>query len=447
MNFWQMPLLRLKDTFHRVHLFTHTDLDGYGSGAIMVKLLHDLLGYSMESIKVDHVEPSNPYIVDPEDDFVLFTDLSCSNAVNISMFEALVDQMVFTQEPKPILAWWFDHHITSVDVIKDHPALGDIPGIVNPDACGAILCWIAYQYTYLLTRPDADGPSRATLMDLVDLLKPLSENLHSIQFAEDHPEADVNVMSGPWLLPEFAQASGVSRTSRMLLCTDDWDRFVRQDPLSSPFDMAFSHSPQMPRDVKARFWQDFYFMPKDHVDRSNASVIFHELVAFGEADIAWSNYMWLCGLRRNGFLATLDLTKLSQNPGISPREIDFLQRSILFVCCPDARSNFNMVIPELGEIYNFGLLYTDHGDNQTLTIYCYDLVKADKVYGYDARKICQLMGGGGHPGCAGAKVERVPFGQILPFTQEIKDLLDKKIADVGAQLKPALSPMCEQWMR
>lgn len=436
-----MNLKSLKTKFPKVHLITHTDLDGYASAAIMIKLLHERLGYALDNIQVDHVSPSDqfPILGDNLSSFVIVTDLSCSNARNVQTFQFFQQEMEAKSDN--ILLWWFDHHQTSVDTIKEHPELGKIPGIVNTEVCGAMLCWIFYQFAWLLTEPDVD----TDIEELYTLIRPLSSNLHTIKYAEDCPEEDINVMSGPWLLPEFAKTAGVPRTSRALICTDDWDRFQLQDPYSSNLDMAFETCPDFPKDPKSKYWQDYFFHAKDHVDRANASVLFQEFIQFGAAATHWFNYNWLVELKRNGFIANLDLAKLISDYRQDP-QYAYKLSTIDFVCCPRADANFHMAAGPVADVKNWGLLYTDHGHSQTLTVFCRNPEETRAKIGLDARLVCQALGGGGHPGCAGARVIRVPFSNVRPLDEETLKLIDELIAQEGSQLTPALSPMCKQWI-
>lgn len=128
----------LREHFPKVNLITHTDLDGYGSAAIMIRILRDFFGYNFNDVRVFHVDYDRVYPLGSG--FTIVTDLSID-----SKFNNLENMIRFSEDDNNIL-WWIDHHQTSLDMIDKNPELKKIPRIITTSASATYLCWKLYEY-------------------------------------------------------------------------------------------------------------------------------------------------------------------------------------------------------------------------------------------------------------------------------------------------------------
>jgi oligoribonuclease NrnB/cAMP/cGMP phosphodiesterase (DHH superfamily) len=224
-----MQLFDLVNKYHGAQIITHTDLDGYGAGAILIRMLTDL-GFDINDIKVTNTDYSNAFPVDEKYNLVFVSDISISND---SDAKKLMD---FANNPNNIV-FWFDHHKTSLEMSEKYPDLAKIPGLRDTSACGAMLCWIFYQAVIGI----ASTTIAATLTDVLNALDTI--DVESVMDSTN---------PGIWFSRLF------SETPTGIFLTDDYDRFVLSDPSSKYYMEAFNSYPAFERDCKSEYFQQMY---------------------------------------------------------------------------------------------------------------------------------------------------------------------------------------------
>lgn len=110
-----------------VHIFTHTDLDGYAAGYVVLQALNK------EKCEVTHLNYDKEPVLEniKNGDTVVITDYSLSNDQYRQILNLVGD------EGKLI---WCDHHITAINRYLDDEDL-IIDGIRSTKYCGAVLAW------------------------------------------------------------------------------------------------------------------------------------------------------------------------------------------------------------------------------------------------------------------------------------------------------------------
>lgn len=117
--------------------FSHNDLDGRGARAIVA---HYENNYNTEDyFEVDYVQEL-PLDKIKKDEKVYFVDYSFSK----NTYHRLLKILEIT---KNII--WIDHHQSSIDLINEHPELGDIKGLVMDKKISATgLAWMYFNREY-----------------------------------------------------------------------------------------------------------------------------------------------------------------------------------------------------------------------------------------------------------------------------------------------------------
>ena len=118
-----------------VHIFHHTDFDGHAA-AHLVKNLSLQMGLAYRLIPVQY----NTSLLDelPQihpDDQVFVVDYSFKENT-IDELRGLLERVGKER------FCWIDHHASSVELVKAHPELSDIKGVVDASASGAALTYM-----------------------------------------------------------------------------------------------------------------------------------------------------------------------------------------------------------------------------------------------------------------------------------------------------------------
>ena len=110
-----------------VHIFTHTDLDGYSAGYVVLQSLNN------EKCNITHLNYDKEPILEniKNGDTVVITDYSLSNDQYRQILNLVGDNGKFI---------WCDHHITAINNYMEADDLF-IDGIRSTKYCGAVLTW------------------------------------------------------------------------------------------------------------------------------------------------------------------------------------------------------------------------------------------------------------------------------------------------------------------
>lgn len=385
-----MKLSDIASKFKVAQIITHDDLDGYGSGAILVSTLLGL-GFSLNDIKVTNTNYSNPFPVDESYNLVFVSDISFSNKDDA---RKLIN---FASKPHNLVLW-FDHHKTSIDLSEVCPELETIPGIRDTNACGAMLCYIFNQIIRHYNFRSNNGTLEEVLKELdeIDVSKIMNSETPGIWDAR----------------------SSDSITPIGIILTDDYDRFILADERSKYFMEAFNSYPQFNRDCKSIYFQKMYVTGRD--------TKYKEFIKVGKKIFIWKRILSLNTLKSSGFIASFP------KEGMDNIEMLCLNSTnkgsmMLGKCLGDGNNNLIQ--------YNYACIYSNNGKNFTVSIYCSkpDLTpKRERMIGkiYDASDICKRFDGGGHPGAAGFVAKSIPFCNIKPLSKALIDQIDQEISEL-----------------
>jgi len=117
-------------------VFHHNDMDGYSAAHIIKRYK----GLNMSDIKRDFVEVTH----DIESDKKKFESVNEGEEVwivDFSFTEPTVENILNLMK-KNCKITWIDHHISSVELIKSHPELNRIPGLIKDGISGAALTYL-----------------------------------------------------------------------------------------------------------------------------------------------------------------------------------------------------------------------------------------------------------------------------------------------------------------
>ena len=384
--------------YPKANVLTHDDLDGYTSGAISVLCLK-LLGYRKENINVVHQSPAVEFKLEPG--LTIITDLSCSGVDNRLKLTCA------NHKPENMIIW-FDHHQNSVELCKEYPDLDSIPGIRNTSGCGALLAWIFYQILCNLDSEHMYGAT--TLNDIFNNDPELFDFYHNnAPFPYDTP----------WMLPDIIKNTQIHSLPRTLQLVNDWDIHLTDDPEfqnASYFNIAFFHYSRFEKDVFSHFFQKD-MIPADFLAELKSERELERIIQAGERINRYQRYFYLDRLLNKGFIATFDVEGFE------------------YVICLNAKDmNFNSAFTHFEDPsfpYQMAFTFVEVADKKTgdliyqLTVYKKNSNPDDP---YSAKVFCSILGGGGHPGCSGAYVKKLPpikFAKPLP--DFVKDLIKKEI--------------------
>lgn len=382
-----MLLKDLAMKYENAQIITHTDLDGYGAGAILVKTLTNI-GFNIDNIMVTHTDYSDAFPVDDSYNLVFLSDISISNredAAKLLKYASKSNNLVF----------WFDHHKTSLDMYELYPELKNIPGIRDTNASGTMLCWIFHQ-----------------LMNWHSYTEGVIDALTEINVSE--------VMSSntPGICKNVRCSSNPASTPIGIILTDDYDRFILADKRSKFYMEAFNSFPNFARDCKSSYFQDMYMYPND--------ALCDKFVTAGEEIFLWKRILALNAIKEYGFIASFPIEGM---------------RNIEMICINSTNKGSMMFGRCLGNNdgrymqYNYACVYSSNGDKITVSIYCASpdtTPKEKRQIGriYDASDICKRFGGGGHPGAAGFITNKVNFCDIKKLPKNIRSQIDVEIKEL-----------------
>ena len=382
-----MLLKELAMKYENAQIITHTDLDGYGAGAILVKILMNL-GFSIENIMVTHADYTNAFPVNEEYNLVFLSDISISNREDASKLVS------YASKPNN-LVFWFDHHKTSIDMYEFYPDLKDIPGIRDTNACGTMLCWIFYQ-----------------IMNYHAYTEGVIEELNNVNVRE------IMISSAPGIYKNVRCSSNPSATPIGIILTDDYDRFVLADTRSKFYMEAFNSYPNFKKDCKSSYFQDMYMYPND--------ALCEKFVSAGEEIFLWKRILALNALKEYGFIASLPIEGMKNIEMICINSTN--KGSMMFGRCLGNNDGPYMQ-------YNYACVYSNNGEKTTVSIYCPNpdtTPKEQRKIGqiYNASDICKRFGGGGHPGAAGFVTDKVNFCNIKKLPKKFRSQIDDEIKEL-----------------
>lgn len=362
-----MLLKDLKKNYFTAQIITHTDLDGYSAGAILVKTLTNV-GFDIEDIEVVNTDYSNPLPINELHKLILISDISISNSENAK-------KLIKHASIPGNLVIWFDHHQTSIDMYHIYPELKDIPGIRSTSGCGAMLCWIFFNKVYDKT------------LDIYNIFEDMkSANIEA--FIKDAPEA--------------------------LKLTDDYDRFVLADERSKYFMEAFNSYPKFEKDCKSDYFQTQYL---------NYTTDNTEYINYGKKIYLWKRIVSLGSLKTKGFIASFPKEGMDNIEMICMNSIN--RGSLLFGKCLGSelaiQYNYGCIYVHDGKKFTVSIYCPNpeipNGDKQI-----------GKVY--DASDICKKYGGGGHRGAAGFVTDNLKFTNVKELPIAIQNMIDEEIMEL-----------------
>lgn len=113
-----------------VHIFTHTDLDGYAAGYVVIQALGE------DNYKITHLNYDKEPVLDDvkNGDTVVITDYSFTN----DQYRQLLN--LVGNNGRVI---WCDHHITAINRYNEDKTL-ELDGLRSITCCGAVLTWLYF---------------------------------------------------------------------------------------------------------------------------------------------------------------------------------------------------------------------------------------------------------------------------------------------------------------
>ena len=129
-------------------VFHHNDMDGYAA-AHAVKMYKNL---NMEDVKRDFIELDHSK--SDKDKFDIATPYEDIWIVDYSFTESTYDILKTLLEKKCKIRW-IDHHISSIELLKVHPELSIIPGVIKDGISGAAL---TYMYCFMNNYELSEAP-------------------------------------------------------------------------------------------------------------------------------------------------------------------------------------------------------------------------------------------------------------------------------------------------
>lgn len=340
---------------------SHNDLDGYSSQGIVIQIFRKLFKH-IAKIKTYNVGYDNLIPVEDNSQYRLYiiTDLSISNENDAKKIIEL------TTTPKNIVIW-IDHHQSSIDAYAKYPALKNIYGIRDTRGCATLLTWIFYQYIYLAIRKSPDHDP--------DMIRMLDE------FSHTNFDEVLNYNSGHFgMIPEYIEYHpGMHSLPYGVELVDDYDRYVLNTRYSIYLNAVFGIHPKLHKNVNTQFflkWLTSY--------DSNVRQQIIEICEVGRHASLWTRINDLKSLKSNGFIASFNNEKL---------------KDIKMICINGSAYGsdaFGSLLNGGGFAkYDYACRYVISKNKCTYSIYY------NGNNGMNAKEVCEIMGGGGHPGAAG----------------------------------------------
>lgn len=383
-----------------VYVLTHTDLDGYMSGAIAADLLVNL-GYDKNQIGIMKMFPSNEVRIPDECIFLVITDFSISNPYTLDNIHEFLK--------RGGRLWWFDHHNTSLEVLKNNP-------------------WLEEQaFCFIETKV-----SGTMLIYMMAFEAACQKGAGEHQWASNFLADRFNLEKAKYNVIDLWLGTGAYRVTKLIpkavRLTNDWDIFELQIPESQYLNSAFYTLSIFPNDLMGEYYRSEvspFTLNKLRNEGKNMPTKYTDyFVEYGKEAINWQRYMYLNAVMKYGFVCNID----SPDPNI--RKIDLLGVN---------RSDFNMQNGFLRDTpeYLYGINFNFAGERGfTSTVYCSD----PEHVKYTAEDICKSVGGGGHPGCSGFGSSRLKLINIRKMPKTVRDRIQKIIDEIAPQLGPDMSP-------
>ena len=342
------PFAKFRAMYPNPWCVTHTDLDGYASAAIMVKMLTTVFGYSLEDITVKHVSPATQILYEDYEThgFTIITDLSLINGDNFENFR-------YALENPELVVIYIDHHQSTIDHIKQN--IGEeiqMSGVLNTEYCATALAWEYY----------------TMMMDM----KTLMNNKLNLCF-DSIPVSKINFKY---------DSLNIRLNSMFLAMVNDSDLFTNRIQNSRKLNTAFFEDNRFSKDVKSSFWQETIIgnISKDG-DKPELTALIENMCKRANILQHFKNYFYSKELIKSGFYGSFTR---------------FPDYQFLFVNRADCNPG-----DALGEFYKnaSGIVnYIVNSRGAKFTIYWSDRTNEDPV---NSKIIATAYGGGGHPGAAG----------------------------------------------
>ena len=378
---------KIRENYPKVNIISHTDLDGYGSAAIMLRLCTNLFGYSMDDITVHHIGYSTEYPL--IDGFNIITDLSIDRSQTVNR-----EKLIEYSHRKGSGVWWIDHHQSSSDLLETDDKLRRVPHIVDTRRSATYICWKCYEFIYEhKCIYDGDFMSDFENHEFVGI---------PLMIPDRYPSLFEGVFSHGKKLVTDDPYVGVPKVVRL---TDDFDTFeLKLGDISIEYNIAFTSSSVFPKDVKHPYYSAFIEPPYKireillsgyALEKTcrNQDVATSNLIQVGANIRSLKSWLFLNELNEHGYqIKILPIGSVMREDPIYGE-----LTNIDFVTVNRRDTNPQIVAPEFMKKNPWMLTYVTEYEKVRYTVYCEDL----ENYHLTAKHVAELLGGGGHPGCAG----------------------------------------------
>ena len=298
------PLTNLRG---HAQLITHTDLDGYAAGAIVVEAIADnLYNGNKGAVNVFHSDYATHPTLDNTADVIVITDYCFQN---LEMGEE-IDNAIKCGTP----VIYIDHHesgIKNMEFLSKESGmdfLSTLPGIRSKDYCGTMLAWAYF-----------------------------------------HPGE---------VIPEFVDL------------VDDWDCWKLKDPRSKALNMAFSNMEDGPdgwdKDIKSSHWEELLHGVIDlyHPDRH----VNERMARYVDYGVHFDQYIRdhrRSVLMEEGFVATLYDSHNLTTDGAPVKALVLVTPDHSSLVFGDL-----LTTDKQKGAFDYGLIIHDNGNSCTASIYC-----------------------------------------------------------------------------
>lgn len=426
-----MLFSEIRENFPKVNIISHTDLDGYGSAAIMCRFLKNLLGYSFTDISVHHVDYSDEYPL--VDGFNIITDISVDRYSK--NWARIKEHMNIPGN----LIWWIDHHQSSVDELEVDPELKKIPHVVSSGASATYLCWKIYETmafellvhgkplgmveNWLHTEPIVSNFG----FSIFDFMREYTPGEFDVNPAWTPREAHWRLKTGILTPGAYKNPPATRRNTDefyrgvpiAVRYTDDWDVFDLRFGESIYYNSAFVNGSIFPKSATHPYYSVFILPPykiisgdSPEMERQKYATV--GLLYYGRTALAFQNTSFINELLKSGYVIRFFPT------------IDFLQKhpefrnlsKIEFICVNRRDTNVKIALPNFSDVYHWFITYGEKIDTITYSIYC----QHNAFKQFTAKDLASVLGGGGHRGAAGFTYSHRLRDEIrtLPFNRNEK---------------------------
>lgn len=372
-------LTDIRKKYPRVTIISHTDLDGYGSAAIMLRLCTNLLGYDMSEVDVFHVDYSDQYPL--SDGFNIITDLSFNEA-----YRSNIDNICAHAANSNETIVWIDHHQTSVELLEKYPGLGKTLHVVFTDASATYLCWKIYE---LMCRDRNEYLTEdfSYSFNLDRIKNSFGYSIFEEMFAVNLPKSS-DIYYGVPTLVRY---------------TNDWDCFHLEFEKSIYYNTTFMSSSIVPKDVKHPYYSAFIRPPYETriilasgydllTNHQFQNITTNYIIQVGRRLLNWQRFFFLKALYHEGYMISI-VPKDHMKRDFVYGDLDRVD----FVAIDRRDLNPVVAMPSFMRNHPWMLAFDSELHRIRYTVYCEDL----ENYRVNAKDVATLFGGGGHPGCSG----------------------------------------------